>query len=445
MTKPGDASLKQNGPSDTPDLARGLRAFGKTVDGRLAASLNACVHCGLCADSCHYFLANGDLKAQPAFKVALVQSVFKRYHTSLGRRLPVLTGGRDLDAAMVQEWIDSLFGLCSLCSRCTLNCTVGLDISRIVRAGRSTLAAMKLVPSELQATVDTAIQTGNNMGISKAEWLETAEWLNEELQKELGSNGTMLPIDLQGANVLYAVNPREVKFFPLSLMAAARIFHAAGESWTFSADNYDVTNYGLFNGDDKAARLISSRLQESVQKLKCRMLILGECGHGFAANRWEAPEWLAKTPEFEIKSIVQLLADYIKQGRIKLDRSKNTKRITLHDPCNLVRMGGVIEEQRFILSHAVTDFVEMYPNRENNFCCGGGGGQLSMTQYAKRRLEAGKIKAEQIRKTGAKIVATPCHNCVDQLGELNKEYKLGVEIKTIAEIVSDALVLQQNS
>ena len=70
-----------------------------------------------------------------------------------------------------------------------------------------------------------------------------------------------------------------------------------------------------------------------------------------------------------------------------------------------------------------------------------GGGQLSITRFAKRRIEAGKIKAEQIRITGAKVVATPCHNCVDQLSELNKEYKLGVEIKTIAEIVSDALVL----
>lgn len=442
MTKPGDANLKKSGLSDAPDVAGGRQAFRRLVDSRLAASLNSCVHCGLCADSCHYYLATGDIKAQPAFKVGLVQSVFRRYQTMPGRLFPALTGARDFDPTMTEEWIDSLFGLCSMCSRCTLNCTVGLDISRIVRAGRSTLAAMKLVPSELQATVDTAIQSGNNMGITKTEWLETAEWLNEELQQELSSSEPLLPIDRPNVNVLYAVNPREVKFFPLSLMAAARIFHAAGESWTFSADYYDVTNYGLFNGDNRAATIISGRLQESVRSLKCRKLVLGECGHGYVANRWEAPEWLGRTPEFEITSIVQLLAEYLRQGRIKLDRSKNTKRVTLHDPCNLVRMGGVIEEQRFILARAVSDFVEMYPNRENNFCCGGGGGQLSMTRYAKRRLEAGKIKAEQIRKTGAKVVATPCHNCVDQLSELNKEYKLGVEIKTIAEIVSDALVLK---
>ena len=64
-----------------------------------------------------------------------------------------------------------------------------------------------------------------------------------------------------------------------------------------------------------------------------------------------------------------------------------------------------------------------------------------MSEYRDRRVEAGKIKAEQIRKTGALIVATPCHNCIDQLMELNQEYQLGVEIKTIGELVADSLIL----
>jgi Fe-S oxidoreductase len=422
------------------DLAVGRDTFAGKVDATMAASLNACVHCGLCADSCHYFLATGDPTMQPAYKVALVQAVYKKYHTTSGKLLPGLTGARAFDTNLVREWIDTLYGSCSMCSRCTVNCTVGLHIPRIVRAGRTTLASMGLVPPELQSTVDAAVNTGNNMGIPKAEWLETAEWLDDELKNELGQGLSYLPIDKEESEMLYAVNPREVKFFPLSLMAAARIFRAAGESWTFSSDYFDVTNYGLFSGDDDAARLISGRLAESMQRLKCRTLVLGECGHGYAANRWEAPEWHGQTPPFGIKSIVELMADYIRTGRIKLDPSKFTKRVTMHDPCNMVRMGGIIEEQRFVLSRAVSDFVEMYPNRENNFCCGGGGGQLSMTRYARRRLDAGRIKADQISATGAKVVVAPCHNCIDQLSEINKEYKLGVEVKTLAEIVAEVLV-----
>jgi Fe-S oxidoreductase len=140
-------------------------------------------------------------------------------------------------------------------------------------------------------------------------------------------------------------------------------------------------------------------------------------------------------------TVIELLAEYIRTGRIKLDKSKNKIAVTLHDPCNLVRSGGVIEEQRYILRNAVENFIEMTPNRQDNYCCGGGGGQLSMSEFNERRVKSGEVKVNQIRKTGAKIVATPCHNCIDQLMGLNQEYKIGVEIKTIGEIVADAVVI----
>jgi Fe-S oxidoreductase len=119
--------------------------------------------------------------------------------------------------------------------------------------------------------------------------------------------------------------------------------------------------------------------------------------------------------------------------------------MTLHDPCNLVRAGGVIEQQRYLLRNAVVDFVEMTPNRVDNYCCGGGGGQLSMGEYRDRRVAAGRTKADQIRRTGARVVATPCHNCIDQLSELNQVYGLNVEIKTLSEIVADALIIDKTS
>jgi Fe-S oxidoreductase len=281
------------------------------------------------------------------------------------------------------------------------------------------------------------------MGIPTEEWLSTLQWLSQELQTEVGDPEAHLPVDKPGAKILYTVNPREPKFFPLSLLATAKIFYAAKESWTVASDYYDVTNYGLYSGDDEAAGLISSRLRQSMDKLGTKMLVLGECGHGYNSNRWEAPEWLAAQDRFEIKSVIQIIADYIRQGRIKLDPSRNQKLVTLHDPCNLVRLGGIIEEQRYILRKSVANFVEMTPNREKNYCCGGGGGQLAMTRFVKRRLEAGKLKADQIHKTGAQIVVAPCHNCIDQLSELNREYNLKVEVKTISEVVADALMIEK--
>ncbi len=423
------------------DYQKALRVFKEKIHHEYAAYLNACVHCGLCADACHYYVAYEDLQSIPAYKLNLVTKVFKRYFSLIGRSVPGWVGAAELDRAMVEEWIDSLFGRCSLCGRCALNCSIGLNIPYLIRAARGALAAIGLVPPGLQSTVDTAVEKGNNMGIPKDDWLETVEWIEEELQDEVDDPAARLPVDQQGARLFYTVNPREPMFFPLSIGAVGKIFYAAGESWTFSSDNYDVTNYGLYNGDDRAAGLMSDRLVQSMQNLGCRVLVLAECGHGFNSNRWEAPEWLSKKYGFEVRSILEVVADYIREGRIKLDPAKNQKPVTLHDPCNLVRLGGIVEEQRFILKQAVADFREMTPNREKNFCCGGGGGQLAMTRFSERRLKVGKIKADQIKATGAKIVATPCHNCIDQLMELNKHYKLGVEIKTVCEVAADALVL----
>ncbi len=258
---------------------------------------------------------------------------------------------------------------------------------------------------------------------------------------EVDDDNASIPRDQHGKHILYTLNPREPKFFPLSISAMAKIYYAAKESWTLSTHAYDVTNYAYYSGDDEGSAEITERLINEAQKLSTDIIVLAECGHGFRAMRWEGPHWIHKRYPVAVISVIELIANYIRSHRIHLDPTKNEIPITLHDPCNLVRAGGVIEEQRFVLKTACMNFIEMTPNRENNYCCGGGGGQLSMGEYRDRRVAAGKIKAEQIKNTGAKIVATPCHNCIDQLMELNKEYSLDVEIKTVGEIVADALII----
>jgi Fe-S oxidoreductase len=224
----------------------------------------------------------------------------------------------------------------------------------------------------------------------------------------------------------------------------AKIFYAAGESWTLSSKYYDVTNYGFFSGNRKEAKTIAVNLHDEVIKLDSSLLVLGECGHGSRANRWEAPNYIGKEYEFDMTTAVELIGNYIRDGRIKLDPSFNSEVVTIHDPCNLVRNGGLLNEIRFVVNSSATNVTEMTPGGNDNFCCGGGGGLLAMSEYNERRIKAGEIKAEQIRKTGAKVVVTPCHNCVDQLTQINHTYKLGVKIKTIAELVADALLLENN-
>ncbi|MBM3317740.1 MAG: (Fe-S)-binding protein, partial [Candidatus Eisenbacteria bacterium] len=265
--------------------------------------------------------------------------------------------------------------------------------------------------------------------------------LSQSLGDEMGDAAAGIPIDQPGRRVLYLINPREVKFFPLSLIAAAGVFHAAGESWTLSSRFYDVTNYGFYSGDDAAADELTRRVMAEADALGVEEIVLSECGHGFRAFRWEGPDWMGRPYRLPVRSVLELLEEYLDGGRLRVDPARNSERVTLHDPCNLVRWGGVSEPQRRVLRRVVSDFVEMTPNRAHNFCCGGGGGMLSMSEFGERRVKSGRVKADQIRATGARIVATPCHNCADQLIEISKRYKLGVEIQAVAELVYNALAL----
>jgi Fe-S oxidoreductase len=424
-------------------IDKALKVLKMPADSKLVTHLNACVHCGLCATSCMYFIALQNDKYIPARKVELVASLYRRYCTLTGKIVPKLVNARELDEQMAEEMIDILFGACTMCGRCVKHCSIGVDIAYIVRVGRQMLAAMDLVPATLQATVDAALTTGNNMAIPTEEFVDTIQWMEEELLDEMNDKNARIPLDEKDKHILYTLNPREPKFFPLSISAMAKVFYAAKESWTLSSKMYDVTNYGLFSGNNEHAAVIAQHLYDEVKRLNANTLVLGECGHGSRATRWEGPNYLGMEYDFDVITVVELINDYIRSGRIKLDKSLIKERVTMHDPCHLSRNGGLESELRFALNNSVSDFVEMTPHGFDNFCCGGGGGQLAMSEYNDRRIKIGEIKAEQIRKTGASIVVTPCHNCIDQLMQINHTYKLNVKIKSIAEIVADALVIEK--
>jgi Fe-S oxidoreductase len=422
-------------------LKKGLEVLRRDVGSKLLTHVNSCVHCGLCAESCIYYRLKPDEHFVPAKKVDMLSSIYRRYNTLGGKLVPWLTKAKKIEDATIEEMVDLFYGSCTMCGRCNKHCSVGVDIEYLIRTGRAMLAEMGYVPETLQKTVDTAITTGNNMGIPTDELVDTIKWLEEDLQFEVNDNDATIPLDEKGKDVLYTLNPREPKFFPLSISAMAKVFYAAGESWTISTTMYDVTNYAYFSGSLEEGKVIAKRLDDEMHKLEAKRCILAECGHGSRAFRWEAPNYLQKEMSFDVETSVELLAEYIREGRIKVDPERNQELVTLHDPCNLTRGGGVFEEQRYILEKCVKNFVEMTPNGTDNLCCGGGGGQLSMSEYNERRMGIGKLKADQISNTSATVVVTPCHNCVDQLLQINASYKLNVKIKTMAEIVADAIIL----
>lgn len=424
---------------------RYLEGFLKKLSRQAVLSFSTCVHCGMCNDSCHYYLATGDPKMTPAYKADQVRKLFKYHIDWTGRVFPQWVGGKDIKTDEELEKLkDIVFGSCTMCRRCTMNCPFGIDKALMIRIARGLLILQDIGPIEFFTVIKDQWELGNQMGVTPDDYIETLQWLEEELQAEVDDTNAKIPIDKKGANIMYVVNPREIKYDPRSLLAAAKIFYAAKEDWTMPSVGWDNTNFGMFSGLDDLGGHIGKLDFDQAKKLKVKKIVISECGHGYRGTRWEAPNWAKANPvPIPMESFLETQVEYVNTGRIILDPAMNTDRVTYHDPCNLARSGGITEEPRFLLNRACMDFREMTPNRQDNFCCTGGGGAMSMTEFAKRRVEVAKIKADQIKATGAKVVATPCHNCLDGLADVSKAYKLNTPIRNICEFVADAIVLKR--
>jgi Fe-S oxidoreductase/CheY-like chemotaxis protein len=422
-----------------------IERLGKKLNRQIAGSLAACVHCGMCTESCHYVLANpGDPTYAPAYKADRIRKIFKRHYDWTGRVIPWWVKA---DSVYTDEELEELkdiaFGKCTNCRRCSLNCPMGVDFAVVNRMTRGLLVHVGVMPKGVAVVSKDQWEIGNQMGVLKEDYLETIQWMSEELTDTLGDPGAAIPIDKSDCEVMYTINPREVKYDPRTISDAAKIFYAAKENWTMPSEGWDMTNFGLFSGDDELGGAVARRVFEKAAELRAKRVVVSECGHGYRSTRCEGQNWAGMDVQFEMESSVVTMLRYLREGRIKVDKSRNTLPVTYHDSCNNARSCGMFEEPRELLELVATDFREMYPNRAENYCCTGGGGAMSMSEYTPRRLKSASIKAEQLRATGAKVVVTSCHNCVDGLTDLIRHYKLDMKVTQLVNLVADALVVEK--
>lgn len=422
-----------------------VERMGRKLNRQIVGSLVACVHCGMCTESCHYVLTNPDDPTYaPAYKADQIRKIFKRNFDWTGKVFPWWVHAEDIRTDEELEKLkDIVFGKCTNCRRCSINCPMGVDFATVNRMARGLLVSVGVMPEGVAVVSKDQWEVGNQMGVLPQEYLETLEWLSDELESEFNDPAARIPIDKMDADVVYTINPREVKYDPRTITDAARIFYLAGENWTMPSEGWDMTNFGLFSGDDELGGAAAQRVYDKVVELRGKKLVISECGHGYRSTRCEGPNWSGKGVPFVMESSVLTMLRYIREGRIKVDKSKNVQSFTFHDSCNNARSCGFFEEPRELLNLLVPDFREMYPNRAENFCCTGGGGAMSMSEYTPQRLKSAKIKADQLQATGAKVVVTSCHNCVDGLTDVIRHYKLGMKVEQLVSLMANAMIVPE--
>lgn len=403
----------------------------------LDLALGTCANCNNCAEQCSVYQATREEAYLPALRSDLLRRVYKKHFTLAGKLFGKLVGAEDLDEDRLNLMAESFYR-CTMCRRCALECPLGIDNMLITRTARTLLTRAGITPKILDESVDAQLKTGNVSKIPPLAFIDMVEFLEGEMKEATGRE-IHFPRDRCSPEILLI--PPVVDFImnAETMMGIAETLYAAGADWTLSTALIDSANFGVFFDDDSLVK-IAQLFVEEAKKLKPKKVVIGECGHAYkAANKFY--DLLSGPFPFQIQSVLELTASYLQQGKIKVNPEANRDPVTLHDPCNVARMGGIVEEPRSILQAVCKDFREMNPHGVENYCCGGGGSLVLIEELHDFRMEvSGKKKVEQIRATGARVVAAPCANCKKQLAELVEYYKLDVKVVGVHDLVGRALV-----
>ncbi len=427
--------------------------------------MDICVRCGACADKCHYFIGSGDPKNMPVMRAELMRSVYRRYFTVSGKLFGAIAGARDLTEDVIKEWF-YYFYQCTECRRCSVYCPYGIDTAEITMMGRELLNLIGVNINWITEPAANCQRTGNHLGIQPHTFKDNIEFAADDLHDITGVTAE-IPINRKGAEVLLVVPSADYFGNPhyFTFLGYAAILHEIGLDYTMSAYASEGGNFGLFSSHELMKRL-NYKIYAEAKRLGVKWILGGECGHMWRvlhqymdtmngpADNLEAPVSPITGTRFEnakstkMVHISEFTADLIKNGKLKLDPSRNDKwRVTLHDSCNLSRAMGLIEEPRYLLRASCNHFHEMPDQtiRERTFCCGSGSG-VGTDENLEMRLRGGLPRANAVKyvqeKHGVNVLACMCAIDKATLPGLLEYWVPGVDVAGVHEFVGNALVMK---
>lgn len=411
---------------------RAMTAFREEMDAPTAAFFSSCVHCGLCATACPFYVETGDPKYTPIKKLEPMRRVWANEFTLWGRIKSMVGLGYKVTDEMLAQWEELIYDSCSMCGRCSVVCPVGNDLQYMIRKSREAMVAAGHAPEGLISASSRAIRTGSPMGL---QW----KTLDVQIKHVESSSDLEVPVDKEGVEYLVLLSSMEVINFPEYLEAITKIFDHAGVTWTLSTECFEATNAGIQIGSKDIAAQLVERVVAAATKLKVKKVISPECGHAYTAIRWEGPNLIGRSYPFQVFHIIEVLDELRAAGRIKTE-GKETDRLSMHDPCNLARKSGVVQQQRNLMNLVAENFVDLKEHGTYQWCCGAGGGVSSNERAEPLKIAAFKRKKAQIEEVEPERMVTMCATCRTQLEEGLEHFNMDIPIVGLTEMIADHLV-----
>ena len=419
-------------------------------------SVEHCARCQTCSDACHIFQESGENELyRPSFRSEILRRLYFKYVKGASTWTH---GDIDLNWQTVARLLELSYR-CNLCRRCAQTCPMGIDNGLMAREIRKIASQeMGIHPKELHDDGSMLqLRVGSSTGMNPQVLKDNMEFIDDDTSEKTGIK-VVTPFDKRGADILLIHNAGEIMAWPENIGAFSLLFNQAGLNWTMSSEEpgYDGINYGVFYDDVQFAR-VALRHMQIAKKLGVKKIVLGECGHAHKALTVIADRVLTGGLNIPRESSMPILRDIVLSGTIRFDKSRNDFPVTLHDPCNYVRLMGIVSPQREVLRHVVPQerFREMTPHGVHNYCCGGGSGFAIMSGHnfaSWRHRLTGRRKFRQILEAfqnepmdaeHPKYVCAPCSNCKGQMREIIYFYRaherVGLHYGGLVELMVNAM------
>ena len=420
---------RQGDLGDEARVDAAMRTFVRDFGVTAALHLESCVRCGLCADACHFYRTTGDPKYTPIHKLEPFRRAYFREASPLAPLLRRLNLVRKPGIDDLERWQELIYDSCTMCGRCTLVCPMGIDIAELVKEARHGMFVAGLVPERLALMDRAARQWGSPA--------TPGEDLPDILADVSSEHGVPIPCDLARADVLVTAAPAELSEHTKALADAARVLNRTGVSWTMHQAGFDASNIGFNNGDLELQEKLTRSIVDAAVKIGAKTVILPECGHAYGAARWEAARWYGTALPVRIIHMTEFLDEMIASGRIRVKPIGDSA--TFHDPCQIVRRGGLEAAARRVLAALGLKLAELEDHGLTGYCCGGGGGVVSNLRAAPLRAKVFELKRRQVDATGAKRFVTSCGQCRITLETGARNAKWGKPVESLLELVADHL------
>jgi len=217
--------------------------------------------------------------------------------------------------------------------------------------------------------------------------------------------------------------------------ATASILNMLGEDWTLlGEDEWCCGSPLLLAGDEHSAKEYAKHNVEALESRGVKRLITG-CSGCYRVFKWEYPKLLGQDLSFEVLHTLEYLLEKLESGELKPE--KTDERVIYHDPCELSRLGGLIEEPRKVLAYLADDWVEFAEHGIDVRCCGGGG--LLQASNNEARLAIAKKRLDEAKSLGAEVITSACPSCKLTFVDGAREHGVEIEVLDLVELVAKQL------